>query len=371
MLTGLYIVAIAIFLILALIAAITGYSFVFWKNLAVAAFLVTATFLYLRSQATPRFALLLIAVVEIDCMVMTLGVKSNHFITLYPFFIIFGFFFFFRLKAAVWMSLAHFLYWLAVMAYGYVHFPGHPTFHLLSLMNLTVGSVAAFIFGLFYYLSTEVTYEELERANREKEILLKEIHHRIRNNLNKISSMIGLQILSLQKGKESGSAEDALTKSRLRIEAMAMAHEALYRTKRIDRVNFRNYIENLSEQISRIYGRSIPLKIESDAISFSLDETLKLGIIVNELLTNTMKYAFMDDGKPPSITIQIERKNSNCAMTYRQKGGVAVHSGAFEKSNSLGMKLVRLTIKEMGGKMQITDEEGLMFYFFFRCNHGS
>ncbi|WP_456382317.1 sensor histidine kinase, partial [Hydrogenimonas sp.] len=343
MLIGLYLSAIVIFFLLAPVAWIMGYPFVFWKNLVVTLFLGGVLIAYLRSERTPLYALLLILVVEADCTLMTLGSSLNHFITIYPFFIIFGFFFFFRLREAAWMTLLHALYWLGVMAYGYHLFPGHPMFHILSLMNMAVGSVVVFIFGLFYYLSTEVTYEELEKANRQKEILLREIHHRIKNNLNKISSMIGLQILALKQGKAE-AAHEVLQKSKLRIEAMATVHEALYKTERIDRVNFHKYMENLARQVGHAYGKRVPIAVRSDDISLSLDVMLRLGIVINELMTNSIKYAG-GENETPKIEIDLEKRKSVCRLVYRQNGTEPIDPRKLLNSETLGMKLIRLTIR--------------------------
>ena len=233
MLRGLYLSSIVIFIGIAVAALLMGYKTIFWTKLGISAVITVLLYIYLKFHQTQLYASLLILIIEIDSTFIMMNEHFNNFIMIYPFFIIFGFFFFFKLRTAIWMTLLHFIYWVIVILFGNHIFPDYPMFHMVSLMNMTISSVVAVIFALFYHISTEITYEKLEQANRQKEVLLKEIHHRIKNNLNKISSMIGLQILSIEDGNVE-EAEEVLKKGKLRIEAMAMVHDTLYKSNNLE-----------------------------------------------------------------------------------------------------------------------------------------
>ncbi len=366
MLTGLYLSSIALFLVLGTVAGLMGYKSILWIKLGIVAFNSVLLYAYIRSGNTQLYAIFLILIVEIDSAFVMLNQQFSNFVTIYPFFIIFGFFFFFKLRTAVWMTLVHLVYWLSISAYGHYAFPEDPTFQVVSLANIIVSSIIATVFAYFYHISTEITYEELEHANRQKEILLKEIHHRIKNNLNKISSMIGLQMLSLENGKIEDT-EEVLRKSKLRIEAMAMVHDALYRTSDLEKINFEKYIKNLIQLVNQTYGENILVEVRSDDIYLPLEVMMKIGLIINELMTNSIKHATTNAKNNPTLLITLSRDQNNCILIYHQKSKQPVDIGTLEKSNTLGMRLIRLTIKEMDGEIKISNGGGLKFVICFSC----
>ena len=366
MLTGLYLSSIALFLILGIVAGLMGYISILWIKLSIVAFNAVLLYAYIRSGNTRMYAIFLILIVEIDSAFVMFNQHFSNFVTIYPFFIIFGFFFFFKLRTAAWMTLTHLLYWLVISAYGHYAFPEDPTFQVVSLANIIVSSIIATVFAYFYHISTEITYEELEHANKQKEILLKEIHHRIKNNLNKISSMIGLQMLSIENGKTEDT-EEVLKKSKLRIEAMAMVHESLYKTHNLEKINFEKYIKNLTQLVNQTYGKNIPLEVHSDDIYLPLEVMMKIGLVINELLTNSIKHATINNDDEPTLLITLSRDQNNCILTYHQQSKQSVDIDSLEKSNTLGMKIIRLTIKEMDGEMEISNGCGLKFVIRFSC----
>ena len=366
MLTGLYLSSIALFLILGIVAGLMGYISILWIKLSIVAFNAVLLYAYIRSGNTRMYAIFLILIVEIDSAFVMFNQHFSNFVTIYPFFIIFGFFFFFKLRTAAWMTLTHLLYWLVISAYGHYAFSEDPTFQVVSLANIIVSSIIATVFAYFYHISTEITYEELEHANKQKEILLKEIHHRIKNNLNKISSMIGLQMLSIENGKTEDT-EEVLKKSKLRIEAMAMVHESLYKTHNLEKINFEKYIKNLTQLVNQTYGKNIPLEVHSDDIYLPLEVMMKIGLVINELLTNSIKHATINNDDEPTLLITLSRDQNNCILTYHQQSKQSVDIDSLEKSNTLGMKIIRLTIKEMDGEMEISNGCGLKFVIRFSC----
>ena len=366
MLTGLYLSSIAIFLLLGIVSGLMGYETIFWIKLGITVLNIILFYGYLKSGKVQFYALFLILIVEIDSAFVMLYLHSGNFVTIYPFFVIFGFFFFFKLRAAVWMIIAHLLYWLLIGVYGHLTLSHDPAFQVISLTNIIVSSIIATVFAYLYHISTEITYEELEHANRQKEILLKEIHHRIKNNLNKISSMIGLQVLNIENGNIENT-EEVLRKSKLRIEAMGMVHETLYKTNDLEKINFKKYVTNLTQLINQTYGRNIPVEVYSDDIDLPLEVMMKIGLIVNELLTNSIKHTLVEKNDELRLVVALNKDKNDCTLRYHQQSKQPIDMETLEKTNTLGMKLIRLTVKEMDGEMKISNKNGLKFVIYFSC----
>ncbi len=366
MIAGLYLSSIVIFLLLGIVAGLIGYETIFWIKLGIVILNIILLYGFLRSGKVQLYAVFLLLIVEIDSAFVMLYLHSGNFVTIYPFFVIFGFFFFFKLRIAVWMVIAHLFYWLLISVYGHFVFPHDPVFQVISLTNIIVSSIIATVFAYLYHISTEITYEELEHANRQKEILLKEIHHRIKNNLNKVSSMLGLQILNIENGKTEDT-EEVLRKSKLRIEAMGMVHDTLYKSNNLEKINFKEYIINLTQLINQTYGRDISVEVRSDDIYFPLETMMKIGLIINELQTNSIKYAIAGDKGELKLSITLSKDQNVCALTYHQQSKQAIDMNSLENSDTLGMKLIRLTVKEMDGEMKISNENGLKFVIHFSC----
>ncbi len=364
MLTGLYLSSIAIFLLLGIVSGLGGHETCFWTKMTLAALTAILFYGYLKSFNIQLYAIFLILIAEIDSALVILFLHSENFITIYPFLIIFAFFFFFKLRAAIWMAIAHLLYWILVSAYGQAAFPDDPIFQVISPKNIFVSSIIASTFAYLYHISTEKTYEELKLANRQKEILLKEIHHRIKNNLNKISSMIGLQILSIENG-DTEDTKEVLKKNKLRIEAMGMVHDTLYKADNLEEINFKKYITNLTQLINQMYDQNISVEIYPDDIDLPLEIMLKIGLIINELQTNTIKHNPIEENDRLRIVISLDKEQSNYTLRYHQQNRQPIDMETLKKTNTLGMKLIRLTVKEMNGEMDISDKDGLEFVIYF------
>jgi len=366
MISGLYLSSIVIFLLLGIVAGLMGYETIFWIKLGIVVLNIILLYGFLKSGKVQLYAIFLLLIVEIDSAFVMLYLHAGNFVTIYPFFVIFGFFFFFKLRAAVWMVTVHLLYWLLISVYGHFVFPHDPAFQVISLTNIIVSSIIATVFAYLYHISTEITYAELEHANGQKEVLLKEIHHRIKNNLNKVSSMLGLQILNIENGKTEDT-EEVLRKSKLRIEAMGMVHDTLYKSNNLGKINFKEYIINLTHLINQTYGRDISVEVHSDDIYFPLEMMMKIGLIVNEFQTNSIKYAIAGDKGELKLLITLSKEQNGCALIYHQQNKQDIDMNSLENSDTLGMKLIKLTVKEMDGEMKISNESGLKFVIHFSC----
>ncbi len=365
MLGGILISSIIIYATLALSALYVGLNDVFWIKFSVGLMIGVLFFVCVKYRNTSLIAILLFIILEIDTSLAMLSEHLFDFVSVYPFFIILGFFFFFRLKTALWMSFAHFVYWTVTTIIRQHEVIDHPKFEsLISDINMLTTSVVVVLLGIFYHLSTEVTYEKLEIANEKNETLLKEIHHRIKNNLNIIASIFGLQILNLDKGI-SKSAKEVLVDNKMRIEAIAMIHESLYQNHNIGNIPFNDYTQNLTDLINKTYNRNISVQIDSGNIALPLETMFRLGIILNELFTNSIKYAFEHDAQDDQVWIVLSEKNGNYHFAYHESRNENIDIEKMLSSKTLGIKLVQLTVKQMGGELDISHNNGLIFTIIF------
>lgn len=194
----------------------------------------------------------------------------------------------------------------------------------------------------------------------------KEIDHRIKNNLNIISSILGLQITGLQNGAIY-NAKDILKKSKLRIDTLAMVHDLSNKSEDLKNVDFKKYIKQLCDLINTTYNSDMQVEIRADHIELGLDTTLRIGIILNELLTNSLKYAFSHERDEKKILITLKKDKNNCLLTYFEKGDKLVDIAKIKESKALGIRLVMLTVKQMKAHMNITQKGGLVFRIEFGC----
>ncbi len=366
MLGGLLISSIAIYVMLALSALYFGLHDIFWAKLSVGMMITVLLGLCLKYRNTSLIAILLFIILEIDTSLAVVSKNFYEFVSVYPFLIIFGFFFFFRLKTALWMTVVHFVYWTLATIFRYKEIADHPNFEtVIPDINMFTTSVVVVLLGIIYNVSTEVTYKKLEVVNEKNEMLLKEIHHRIKNNLNIIASIFGLQILNLQKGV-SKSAEEVLKDNKMRIEAIAMIHESLYQNHDIGKVPFDEYGQNLTALINKTYNRNISVNIDSDQITLPLETMFRLGIVLNELFTNSIKYAFEEDEDEDQVWIALSKKEDYFHFVYHESRNGNMDVEKMLNSKTLGMRLIQLTVKQMGGELDITHNNGLIFTINFK-----
>jgi two-component sensor histidine kinase len=233
-------------------------------------------------------------------------------------------------------------------------------------INMFTTSVVVVFLGIFYHLSTEVTYKKLEKSNKKNETLLKEIHHRIKNNLNIIASIFGLQILNLKKGI-SKSAEEVLKDNKMRIESIAMIHESLYKSHDISQVPFNEYVLNLTGLINQTYNRNVSVKIDSNGIYLPLESMFRLGIILNELFTNSIKYAFEHDKSSDQVWIVLSKENNYYHFAYHESRNEHIDIDKMLESKTLGIRLIQLTVMQMEGTLDIIHDNGLIFKIIFKA----
>lgn len=208
--------------------------------------------------------------------------------------------------------------------------------------------------------------EELKRtliSKEEKEILLKEIHHRVKNNLQIINSMIRLQ----SNFMNAGNFREKLMETENRIRSMALIHEKLYKTGNLASLRVRNYIEELCFNIMESYENhriKIKLKFDLEEREYSIDTLIPLGLIINEVISNSLKHAFFER-QEGNIFISIHSDDKQSMMVIKDDGIGADLSFDELKEDSLGMELVESLTLQLDGELELRTDQGFEYRFQF------
>jgi len=228
------------------------------------------------------------------------------------------------------------------------------------------GAFAGYIGSCIDITERKQMEEKLEASLREKEILLKEIHHRVKNNLQFISSLLYLQSVNIKDSQ----IRDICNDIKNRISMMANIHEHLYQSENFSCINFSKQINSLVNNIYQSYSgnsKKIDFNIKVEDIALELDMAISCSLILNELLTNSFKYAFTDKNEG-EISIEFYRKDRKYILVYRDNGkGLPRNMDPF-KTKSLGLHIVKLSVKQMDGNMEIDKTEGTTFKIEFQAN---
>jgi len=213
---------------------------------------------------------------------------------------------------------------------------------------------------------------QIKKSLEEKEVFLKEIHHRVKNNMQIISSLLNLQAKNIQ---EEG-IKQIFNQCRSRIKAMSLVHDKLYKSSSLEKINFSNYTKTLTMHLMSINNtseRSIKLHFDMDEICLDINESIPLGLITNELVSNSLKHAFPSQSlfnninkEPKQISVSLKKKKGkNIELTVKDNG-VGLPNNFEEKTeNSLGMNLVMDLVEQIKGKLKIDNSNGACFKITF------
>jgi two-component sensor histidine kinase/CheY-like chemotaxis protein len=217
-------------------------------------------------------------------------------------------------------------------------------------------------------LQKEITERKrMERRIRaslkEKEVLLKEVHHRVKNNMQVIISMLNLQSGYI----DDEQAIEAFRKSQDRIRTMALVHEKLYQAKDLARINFAEYTRDLTNYLLSAYGSdagTITLKMDIEDISLSIDTAVTCGMILNELITNSIKHAF-SGGRGGEIFIELHSDNDKLILTAGDNGAEIPEDPDSRKTESLGLQLIDAFVEQLEGSVELNRKDGTEFRITF------
>ena len=204
--------------------------------------------------------------------------------------------------------------------------------------------------------------EQIGAALTEKTVLLNEIHHRVKNNLQVITSL-----LNLQAGRARDPAVHALiAESRDRVQAMALIHQLLFERRDWSLVQLGPYLRRLGDLLSSTYGHSrIELEVEADDVELDVQRAVPCGLLVNELVTNAFKHAFPGE-RTGRIRIELRREADGCARLRVSDTGRGLPEDLdIERSESLGMQLIPLLAEQVGGKLNVERGSGARFELRF------
>ena len=204
----------------------------------------------------------------------------------------------------------------------------------------------------------------IEESLKEKEVLLKEIHHRVKNNLQVISSILNLQSSFVSDEKTLG----ILRESRNRIRSMAIIHENLYRTKDFSSIKFASYLRNLTADLIASYSvdRSIRLDAQLQEVDLVLDQAIPCGLLTNELITNALKYAWEGRTGEGTIIMRLEQQGEQVIFSIRDDGiGLP---DKFEKmqTDTLGLQLVATLAEQLDAVLKVSSSKGAKFQITFK-----
>jgi PAS domain S-box-containing protein len=205
--------------------------------------------------------------------------------------------------------------------------------------------------------------DKLRSSLREKEVLLKEIHHRVKNNLQIVSSMLNLQMGQIK----DPDARDLFQESQSRVRSIALFHEKLYESKDLARVDIAEYLKGLSTGLFATYGidpDQVVLSARIDDIPMGVDAAISCGLIVNELLSNALKHAF-PEGRRGEVRIELHDEGPQVMLEVTDNGIGFPRALDFQSQNTLGLRLVRILAEQLRGTIELDRREGTRFVVRF------
>jgi two-component sensor histidine kinase/DNA-binding NarL/FixJ family response regulator len=206
--------------------------------------------------------------------------------------------------------------------------------------------------------------ERLKASLEEKEVLLREVHHRVKNNLQIVSSLLDLQYFNINDKQ----AVQALRATQDRIKSMALVHEKLYLTTDVANIDFTIYLESLTEHLCNSYlidPEQVSLVIDVENVKLSIDKAIPCGLIINELVSNSLKYAF-PQGRQGIVAIRLHEDEKGNLILSVTDDGVGLPAGMdFSSTGSMGLQLVNLLTRQLRGEISLSNEKGTAFTIRF------
>jgi PAS domain S-box-containing protein len=199
----------------------------------------------------------------------------------------------------------------------------------------------------------------LAASLKEKEVLLKEVHHRVKNNLQLISTMHRSQARALA----DPNVTPAFNAMQDRLKSIADIHEHLYQAEDLAHIDFGQYVRSLSSSLIRSFRPDVSLKIDVQNVFFDIDTAIPCGLIVNELLSNCLKYAF--PGEAGEIAISVRRDGENCVLTVRDNGIGFPEDLDIHDTESLGLEIVTSQVDKLDGTIDLVRSPGTTFTITF------
>lgn len=236
---------------------------------------------------------------------------------------------------------------------------------VISVLAIVLLIISLFVLNKIKRQTKELSDKNtlIKKTLKEKELLVKEVHHRVKNNFQIVSSLLELQT----KGIEDEKALELANEGKNRVKSMALIHQKLYQNEN-GLINFDEYIKLLVKELSILYTtkNNVDTTISSDNINFDVDTAIPLGLIINEIITNSYKYAFKET-KDNKLSIAISKENSeNYKLTIEDNGPGIESTFDVKKAKSLGLRLVNRLVKQLHGSLNQSNSNGAKFEIYFK-----
>ena len=245
---------------------------------------------------------------------------------------------------------------------------------IINFINIT--STGLIIIVVMIYYSTTINKKDealvmanhaLEKQNKEifsqhqyQQILLKEIHHRVKNNLQIITSLLSLQSNAI----ENKDVSQVLDESRRRIEAIALIHEKLYQGDKIDRVDFKSYLMEIMRSQQKV-NPNLKCEVTSNEVAFKLDIAIPLGLIISEMIVNSVKHAFKGI-ENPQLKVQVTKNNQTIEIIFQDNGIGLPENFSLEQPVSLGTEIIQALTDQIEGEIKYENDNGAKFTIVFQ-----
>lgn len=228
-------------------------------------------------------------------------------------------------------------------------------------IGLAILLLGLLVFGYISYQSRNKKNALLAIKNAENELLLKEIHHRVKNNLEIVSGLLALQSSQI----DNQATKDAMLESQNRVNSIGIVHQKLYQGTNLGAVEMKDYVLNLSESILDSFGAEgkIDLQLAMENLELDIDTAVPLGLIINELITNAVKYAFPNNEKG-KLTIKLEKKHDNMLHLVVSDNGVG--KSEIIQGTGFGGQLISLLTQQLNGTMTEENNNGTTVIFDFK-----
>jgi PAS domain S-box-containing protein len=210
----------------------------------------------------------------------------------------------------------------------------------------------------------KVSEKKLANSLQEKELLLKEVHHRVKNNMQVISSLLNIQAESIEDEKFS----TLLSESQQRIKSMALIHENLYQSDNLLGINFQEYIEMLGNSLCRFYaspGVLIKMNYDIDDISLDIETAVPCGLIINELVSNSLKHAYTEHQGIGHISTSFKHFEDSYILSISDDGKGMPEDFSFDNISSMGMEIICILTNQLDGNIQLIKDNGSTFRVAF------
>lgn len=233
----------------------------------------------------------------------------------------------------------------------------------IKLNNLNLKGETYLMAMIMDITERKLVEDKIKASLHEKEVLLMEIHHRVKNNLQIISSLLNLQ----SRGIDNEEVQEVFKESQARVKSMAMVHEKLYQSQNLSRIQFKDYILSLVNNLLQTYLRDpsgIQLKTDIDDVYIDINTAVPSGLIINEIISNSLKYAFDDDRG--EIKISLRKDDDEMVLKISDNGKGFSKDFDFRTTETLGLQLVNSLVQQLDGKIELDKTKGVGFRITFK-----